>query len=231
MSEPALQRLSLDALAYVWPAACLGCGRADRDWCTPCRHEFHASHTVLELVPRGPAQRIWCASGEYAGMRKTLIRRLKHDGQLGLAKHLGRALRIPLQHLTDRLDDRPLVVPMPSRGAHVRERGYRHLELVLKHTGLRHYREGVSVLAASRGRTSQVGLDERERYRNAAKLHLRRGARVAGRTVILVDDIVTTGATLAAADARLTEAGARVVGAVVIASAERRDTAHTKNSY
>ena len=231
MTEHPLQHLGLDALSYVWPAACLGCGRPDRDWCAACRQAFHSSHDTMHLVPRGHITRRWCASGVYEGPRRTLIRRLKHDGQLRLARHLGAALRVPLAHLMSGLTEEPLIIPMPSRSARVRERGYRHLECVLGHTGLECTREGRRILRATPGRTGQVGLDERARERNAARLEVRAGARVAGRTVILIDDIVTTGATLASADARLTEAGARVVGAAVIATAERRDVNFDKNVH
>jgi len=77
------------------------------------------------------------------------------------------------------------------------------------------------VVRLGRYATDQVGLGSRARGRNVAgRVSLRRSARVrvAGRVVVLVDDVVTTGATLAACEAALTRAGGRVVAAVTLAA-------------
>lgn len=219
MSEPPLTKLGLDLLSFLWPAACLGCGSANRDWCADCRAQFHASHRNVQVTPYGGENTEWLASGVYSGMRKELIVRLKHQGQLGLAPHLGRALHGPLSALMRGRRDPPLIVPIPSRASRVRARGYRHLELILRNTGLVRTPRMGRILLPTRGRTGQVGLDERLRRENAGRLRLRQGVSVADVPVILVDDVVTTGATLGAAHTLLTGHGARVIGAATIAVA------------
>lgn len=228
MTEHPAHRLLLDLLSLVLPANCLGCGTPDRNWCLDCRNAFERSHRLMEVVPYVQAPRTWLASGPYEGMRKALIRRLKHEGSIGFAKPLGHALRVPLAKLVEGCAGPPLIVPMPSRASRVRERGFRHLERVLAHTGVEGWRAGARLLAPERHRTGQVGLTEHERLVNAGRLRIRPGARIAGRTIVLVDDIVTTGATLAAADRVLTDAGARVLGAAVIAATERRGDTETE---
>ncbi|WP_461638634.1 ComF family protein [Leucobacter sp. BZR 635] len=76
------------------------------------------------------------------------------------------------------------------------------------------------------GRTGQVGLDPIARERNARRVRVRRVSerRLRGRSVILVDDIVTTGASMRAAIAVLERAGARVEAVVALATAVRRDS-------
>lgn len=229
MTESLSQRIGLDLLSFVWPSMCLGCERPDRDWCQDCRTAFHASHRVIDVIPRVTEPRVWLASGAYEGMRKALISRLKHEGQMGVARHLGQALHRPLSEMVGSVRD-PLIVLMPSRPSRVRQRGYRHLELVMRHAGIPGWREGRRVLAPTSRRTGQVGLDERSRARNAARIRVSGPAQVAGRNLVLVDDIVTTGATLAAADRVLSEAGANVVGACVIAATIRKDDTLFTNS-
>jgi len=82
----------------------------------------------------------------------------------------------------------------------------------------------VGALSARWGRTGQVGLSADERRRNAAlvRVPLRMRGRLRARNVILVDDIVTTGATLEGCVDALAAAGARVVGLVTLCATEKR---------
>lgn len=151
----------------------------------------------------------------------------------------------------------PVVVPLPSRRRRVRERGWKHVdELVRVALRTRPHPPGallagpsptgaspadprppdprspdprplavVAALRTLRGRTGQVGLDQAGRERNARRIAVRaKAARLLnGREVILVDDIVTTGATARAAIAALEREGARVVAVVALCVAPRRD--------
>ena len=135
----------------------------------------------------------------------------------------------------------PLIVCVPSRPARVRQRGYRHVEVILSHAVRALRRSGgrlssgavldvprrpVRALRALPGRTGQVGLTSSERVRNAQRITVRRGARarVRGRRVVVVDDVVTTGATVTAACETLRVAGAKVVAVAAVCRVERRDT-------
>src|SRR5690606_31137869 len=88
----------------------------------------------------------------------------------------------------------------------------------------------VAALALRRGRTSQVGLGAEERARNARRITVRRGmfgvvgTRLQGAGVIIVDDVITTGATMRAARDALTEAGATVIACVALGGVVRKDT-------
>lgn len=231
--------LARDAMALLWPVACIGCGRPDREWCGACAAAFEGSHGLVRVAPGSEHARHseWIAAGPYEGTRKDLLVRVKHGEQLRFVRPLGRALVGPLCEVLARCRGEALIVAMPSRGSAVRRRGYRPLELMLREAlgdprlgaysswaAARELRRS-RVLVAGPGRTGQVGLGVAERRENAARLRVRRGSLLEGRDVVLVDDIVTSGATLSAAARVLQEHGARVVGAAVVAVTVRRSEA------
>ncbi|NLA65961.1 MAG: ComF family protein [Leucobacter sp.] len=238
-----VRELWLDLLAILWPCACVVCEAPDRDLCAECRERLHqarAAHSLTRIVlPAGVAAFV---AGPYTGPLRAVMVAYKHGGRLAFARVLGAQLRAPLRaalssnahahaHAVGGESSQPtLIVTAASRRSSVRERGYRHVDLLVKHA----LRDRANMprailvggaLRALRGRTGQVGLDAAERERNAARMELAPSMRglLAGRDVVVVDDIVTTGATMRAAVAALTEAGARVVAIVAVCATERRD--------
>jgi predicted amidophosphoribosyltransferase len=109
-----------------------------------------------------------------------------------------------------------VIVPIPTSRAAFRRRGYRVVELVAARAGLRVER----LLIHTRRTADQRGLDHASRRHNVAGSLRSRDA--AGLRVLVLDDVVTTGATLAEAARALRAAGAEVVGGVTIAATPRR---------
>ncbi len=180
--------------------------------CGECRH-------------RPPAFDALRAAWEYRGPLIPVIRALKFRGLDYLGTHLGAELLAVVRELGGEWD---LVVPVPlhwrrrwSRGFNQAERMARPLADAL----------GVPCLPALRRRRAtraQVGLPRRERLANprgafAPRYRASLGAsptaarRIAGRRILLIDDVVTSGATLRAAAEALVAAGARRVAAIAAA--------------
>ncbi|MGR4010350.1 hypothetical protein FW756_07230 [Leucobacter sp. 1207-22] len=134
----------------------------------------------------------------------------------------------------------PLIVPVPSRRSRVRSRGYAHVEVLVRRALRSIRRDRVNTLphdrlfravvyrglVATRGRTGQVGLTSQDRMRNARRIKVpARCQRILrGRQVVLVDDIVTTTATISAAAEALIGAGAQVTCVLAMCRAERKDS-------
>lgn len=238
----AAREVGLDLLALVWPCACAVCGAPDRQICSPCLEALGARDVwgCAPVAAQGRAEWVRtsagvyaCVAGPYSGPLRALLVGYKHGGRTGFAPVLGAQLRAPLRTaLRCSREPAPLVVAAPSRPARVRERGYRHLDLLVRRA-LRDMRVFgrprplfvAGALRALPGRTGQVGLTQADRSRNAALVQVpaRMRFRLCGREVVLVDDIVTTGATAAAASRALVAAGARVVAVVAICATERSD--------
>lgn len=224
--------LRLDLLALLWPSSCVACGAPDRVCCAPCLAEISGPAVVraeprIRRLPSDRAGLVLYAAGPYGGALRAVLVAYKHAGRSGLAKPLGARLGPALRTAIAAAPAPPLVVAVPSRPARVRERGFRHLEPVVR-AALRHRPlpagAGLALraLRTTRGRRSQVGLDRAARRGNAERITVRRSlaGRVRGRAVVLVDDVCTTGATLSAAAEALERAGARAVSAVSICVVE-----------
>ena len=116
---------------------------------------------------------------------------------------------------------------MPSSRAAVRRRGEATVVELLRHTSplLRHGHRVATALVPARQLADQAGLDSAARAANllgAYAVSSRHRAWLAGREVVLVDDVVTTGATLTEGARALRAAGAQVIAAAVVAATERR---------
>ncbi len=217
----------LEAAAdLAWGGRCAGCGRPGPVCCPAC------AATVRGLAPRPVAagdggRAIW-ARGDYAGELRALILACKERQGLGLVPLLADlALGSAAALVHDRWRSGPvLLVPIPSSRATVAARGFDLTWLLAKRVARRLRGVGLDVrarrgLALAAGTRDQVGLDIADRTNN--RLHSMRVLPGAAAQLVLVDDIVTTGATLAAATGALRSAGHRVVGAAVIAATPRLD--------
>jgi predicted amidophosphoribosyltransferase len=218
----------LAAAAVVLPVSCAGCARTDTPLCDPCRElcvaRVHAERVHIERVhtERVGDLAVWSAL-DYAGVVARVVVAFKNEGRTGLARTLaepfGRSVDAGLASAGSAGGDRShppaaevLVVPVPSRRASMRRRGYRPVALLARRAGV----PLIDGLRFARQPLDQVRLGRRERDVNL------RSAMVAtplveSRRVLIVDDVLTTGATLTEAARALSDAGAEVVGAAVLA--------------
>lgn len=142
-----------------------------------------------------------------------LVRRFKSSADLAVGAYLGMALARAVEAAA-----RPdVVLASPASVARIRERGFNPALVLARHAARRlGLRIDARALAKVRHTPPQAGLGREDRQRNLAGAFALRG-RVAGMHVAVVDDVMTTGATLAALASVLKEAGARRVSGWVAA--------------
>ncbi|MBC7325872.1 MAG: ComF family protein [Moorella sp. (in: Bacteria)] len=228
--------------AWVFPRgeACAWCGRPLRRelFCGQCQQQILAWQEKYRpcrycgrLVPlEGGTVCRQCrlerppflkarAVGSYEGLLKEMIWALKFQGRRSLANPLGRLLAgVVLRELGPLRPE--LVVPVPLTGNRLRSRTFNQAELLAlalgKELGLAVMGK---VLVRVRETAPQVNLSRRSRWQNlAGAFKVVLPERVAGRCLLLVDDVLTTGATAAACTRALASAGAAGVYVVTVAT-------------
>lgn len=200
------------ALSVVFPTWCVGCDAPDLPLCPICRAELVPCVSVRHL--EGLA--VYSAL-PFDGVAARILRAAKEEGRTGLLGALAPALRATVEAAREDAGPGTLtLVPIPVSPAAMRRRGYRVVELLCRGARLPSHR----LLRTHGHAADQRSLGAAERRQNVAGSFRAHG--LGGRRVLLVDDVITTGATLTEAARTLAEAGAHVVAAVTVASTGRR---------
>ncbi|MFK4790635.1 ComF family protein [Microbacterium sp. ZW T5_56] len=211
-----------ELLDLVVPSACVRCDADGPALCDAC---------IAELNRPGPARR-GTAGGTavFSAWRwedAASVMQAYKAGQTPCARALGQALHHAVDAVIAEARERgdvgtePIaLVPIPSSARSYRRRGFHPVELMARRGEM----PVVRVLRHARRVADQRGLGRRDRAANMVGAFAVHGVLRPGCPVVLIDDVVTTGATLDAAAAVLRSRGARVLGAATAVSADRDDT-------
>ncbi len=208
----AWQRAWQQALALVFSSPCVVCGDLTGPVCDACA-------PVPLLQRRRLDGGLMCVSGaSWGDETASVMLALKEDGVTRVARDLAPLLLAAHGSAIAGSTARVTLIPVPTRPAADRRRGYRPVEVLLRAAGLP-FRRALRVTSAVRDQR-ELGRDERARNTQGA-FAVRRTAPILG-PVIVVDDVVTTGATLVNSARTLTSAGFDVLASMTVLSTPRR---------
>ena len=214
------------ALDAALPAACVGCGQEGPPLCRTCVPALDRRLDAPAGVPIGlpgdlPApllQLDWCAP--FSGTVRAALHAIKYGGEQRLGEPLGAAVARRWARVGVGTD---LVTHVPVHAARARTRGYDQAELIARVAARCLGLPYASLLTRERATIAQFDLDRSDRAANVAGAFAvlasrrGRGLDLTGRWVLIVDDVVTTGATLAACAEALEGAGALGASAITVA--------------
>ncbi|MEK7599540.1 MAG: phosphoribosyltransferase family protein [Patescibacteria group bacterium] len=213
-------------IAQIVPHDCLQCGVEGDLLCFSCHEQLPKAPMLCYKCGAPSLGGMTCSIcllvtdltevrvvTNYDGVAKNLLYKLKLAGTQAAASVIARKLHEVLGDL----DPDSIIVPVPTATSRVRQRGYDQARLIARElsklTGIPCY----SVLARS-GQRHQHGLSRRERLTQLTDAYrVTKPYMVQARPIILIDDVMTTGATLEAAAHVMAAAGATHVGAIVFA--------------
>lgn len=216
-------------LSLIAPHHCLVCGADSNllcDWCradsclpTPgrcygCRRVSSGSRVCLACRKRSRLQQVWVAT-DFESVAKELVYKLKFGRAMAAAKTIAAYLdeTVPI------LPKDTIVVHVPTATSRVRQRGYDQSRLIARHFAARRNLP-CSELLIRQGHARQVGTKREERLRQmeeaftAVKPNI-----ITGANILLIDDVLTTGATIEQAARTLKTAGAKNINAAIFAQA------------
>jgi competence protein ComFC len=202
--------MSLRSLvSLVAPPLCANCGVSAggaEPLCARCR-------AALRWLPRVPMPYGW-APLSYEGGARALVRALKFRGAVGLAATMAAQIAATAP---DELLDGFTLVPVPIHPARLRRRGYNQAEWLALELGERRGCPVAVCLERVGPSVTQIGRTRLERMEGIESSVRMRDGHEAPKRVVVVDDVITTGATIDACAGVLFAAGAELVGGLAYA--------------
>lgn len=227
----ALYRSLWAALDLIFPPVCGGCRRRGSRWCADCQARIQVlsgvlcdvcglpqeksgiCETCLKNKPHFHALRAWTVFEEPV---QSALHKLKYRRDISLGEAIAFQMIPFVKTLNWQMD---MIVPVPLGRQRIKERGYNQVAMIAKPLAMAlEVRYAPNELVRTKETRSQVGLSRAERRSNVRGV-FQAGKGVKGRTILIMDDVSTTGSTLSAGAEALYSAGAETVYAFTVARA------------
>ena len=211
-------------LSYIAPYHCSGCGQTGTLLCDNCKYNINfdeffsclncnmpANSNGVCRTCKLPYSKAWCV-GERTDVLEALINGYKFDRVKATYRVLGDLLLEKVDHLPKET----IIVPIPTIGTHIRTRGYDHSLLIAQHFARKRGLVCRQLIQRATA-TKQKGASKSVREAQARQAFIVKPQLAPDVPYLLIDDVVTTGATVTYAAKGLRDAGAEHVWVAAIA--------------
>lgn len=217
-------------LDWLFPPVCAGCERTGSRWCGDCQQQVKRvpepvcqccgrplsrpalCPACMDSHPPYDAVRSWAF---FEGPLRHALHSLKYYRNVALGDVLAGHLVMYVKKLGWQVD---MVVPVPLGRQRMNERGYNQAGLLaLPVSFFQNWHYSPQAVTRIRETRSQVGLSVNERRENISGAFRADPHRVSGKIILLMDDVTTTGATMAACSQALRDAGAKTIYGLTLA--------------
>jgi len=219
-----------DFFSLLFPRTCelcdQGLAKSEKLICTRCKSilpGFIDQEETKSFLPNIISAHVYsyvfaCLKYYKKGIGQKLLQKIKYDNKPELAMFMGHLLGIEIIHENPCID---IIIPVPLHRKKLRKRGYNQSDYfaqgISNTTGIHWSRH---ILTRIKNNPSQTNKSRIERISNVEGIfHVKNTDQVRSKSILLVDDVITTGATLSACAMALTEAGAQEIGIASIALA------------
>lgn len=213
-------------LDIIAPEICIECGQEGSIWCEWCRlqhdplpsrcficHAQTENYVVCQKCRQKTGLRATYVFGEYKDINKQLITALKFDCK----RHVAASIASSMAETLPYFNAPPTLMHVPSSPSRVRQRGFDHTLVIAKELAKQSKFPRADILARTND-IRQVGATRKQRSKQIeGAFRLKRIIKEVPKHVILIDDVVTTGATLSEAARVLKCAGVKRVDAITFA--------------
>ena len=222
------------AIGWLAPSTCIGCGVEGVPLCTACLNSeilsfgercfgcgslSNLSKTCKTCRAKDAPSYVWVAT-DYEKLAKNLVQKYKFEHQRIAAATISRIMAKTFlsQNSDEQIASKNyLLVPIPTAAVRIRQRGFDHTSLLAKNLSLNLGIETRPALGRL-GQAQQVGAPRHLRTTQVkGAYYVKKQHHIKGRNVLLVEDVVTTGATLSEAAHELRRAGAKSVDGLIFA--------------
>lgn len=225
---------------FIFLERCRGChtfiryGEQKETVCVPCWESIKEEPPIADYCDLSPS--LWkpmqVSSGtKYDGLIKTLVYKFKYDDDLLIANDLVELLEVAWHQIAHMVEAEPVLVPIPLHWSRHFKRGYNQAEILSRQLSkVCRLQMDPKVLCRAKATKAHHGLKRAERLLNIQGAFRTNAKRASGKCILLVDDIHTSGATLAEAARSVLDAGSHQVLALTVARATLSD-APQERSY
>jgi competence protein ComFC len=192
----------------IFPPRCVGCGRIDNLWCEDCQSQLEETIYPQQVRPLPPFRGI-LSTAVHEGIIREAVQGLKYGNAPKMAAALGQRL---IRQLTGQAWKIDMIVPVPLHTSRLAERGYNQAQLLAEYVAQEMQLPCLpAAISRQRNTQSQVTLSAAERQTNLKDAFRAETQFITGQSVLIIDDVYTTGATLSACADAVLQAGAQAV--------------------